>query len=339
MPFDRTGTQPFHFDPDKLGKVKPKLAQAEGYTLSVDDLRDIFGIEAKHFGKLPKRLIVPILEGNWQTENWYQVTGNLYIVEPEAWVPQVVHRRTLPVSTFKTTHTNKQETVAETKFAANASAKVSISAGGSFNGVIFEAKAEAEASSLVSFDYSVLSTTTETLETSGVQGNEPVHQLFVYPLLRCKVIKKQRINYTINDSSEELKWTADSYKEGYWDAHWVAAKRMKEILQYAFDPVPMKGKGLGHKAKILPVPKVTATGELNVTTVMTRQGWLDWYVYDREWQTVTNNQKISFASPNNEVAFQPMATWTTIVSCSLPCIALSCLFTDSGVACDQTYRQ
>ncbi|KAK3943795.1 hypothetical protein QBC46DRAFT_446578 [Diplogelasinospora grovesii] len=307
MPFDRTGSEPFHFDPDKLGKVKPTLAEAEGYTLSVEDLKDVFGIDATYFGKLPKRLLVPALSGRWYTEQWYSVTGYLYIVEPEAWVPQVSHGRTLPASTFKTTYVKTVETVEETKFNAGASAQVTISAGGTYYGVTVEAKASSE----LSFNYSTSTTTKETLETKGVSGDTPIHQLFVYPTLRCKVIKKQRIDYTINDSSKELKWTGESYKPGYWDARWVADKRLDEIRKVQFHPVPMDGNGLGGKAYMLPVPEVTADGELDITTIMSRQGWIDWYVYDIAWQTVAD-QKITLAAPHNDVAFQPMSTWTTI---------------------------
>ncbi|KAK4224213.1 hypothetical protein QBC38DRAFT_515422 [Podospora fimiseda] len=304
-----TGSEPFHFDPDKLGKIKPTLAPAEGYTLSVEDLRLIFGIDASYFGNLPKNFVVPVLEGCWHSENCYQVTGYLYVVKPEAWVPQVSHGETLPASAFKTTYVKQQETVTETKFNAGTSAQVNISAGGSFFGLSAELKASAE----ISFNHSTSTTTKETLETHGIQGDEPIHQLFIYPTLRCKVIKKQPIEYTIkNDSSRELKWTPDYDNRPYWEARRVKDRRVNEIRDLQIHPVPMKGNGLADKTYILPVPEVNASGELDVTTIISRQGWSDWFKYDAEWTTV--NQKITLAAPHNDVAFRPMTTWTTIVS-------------------------
>ncbi|RYP85961.1 hypothetical protein DL770_004974 [Monosporascus sp. CRB-9-2] len=306
MPFDRTGSEPFSFDPNKLGTVKPSLADPEGYALSVDELESIFGIKARYFANLPRRLVVPVLQGGWHTENWYSTKGYLYVVEPQAWVPKVAHGETMPASQFKTTYTREQETITETKFNASTSAEVKIEAGGSYYGITASVKSSNE----LSFKYSSSTTTKETLETKGIGGNVPIHQLFVYPTIRCKVIKKQRIDYTINDKSAELKWTPDSYNAGYWDNRWVSDERLSDVKKLQFHPVPMEGNGLGNKAYILPLPILTADNDIDVTTIMSRKGWVDWYVYDVPWSSA--DQTIDLAAPRNDVAFRAMTTWTTL---------------------------
>lgn len=309
---DLSGTAPFNFNPSKLGSIKPALGQPEGQDLSEEDLKSIFGIEGRFFGKVPKRIITPVLKGQWYTENWYSVKGYLYVLEPQSWVPVLGHGKTLPASSFKTTYTNEEETVTETKFNAGTSAELTVEAGGTYFGVTANVKSNSD----ISFRYSSTTTTKEKLETTGTSGSTPIHQLFVYPVLRCKVIKKQRIDYTINDSSSELKWTGESYNPGYWDARWVADSRTHELSKLVRHPVPMEGNGLGHKGYILPIPTLTGDGELDVTTIMSRQGWVDWYHYDVPWETEADfgDETIDLAAPNNDVAFRPMSTWTTLVS-------------------------
>ncbi|EOD52693.1 hypothetical protein UCRNP2_512 [Neofusicoccum parvum UCRNP2] len=309
MGFDRTGSAPFQFNANRLGTIKPYLAEPEGIDLSTDELKLVFGIQEQYFAKLPKRIVIPVLEGRWYTEHWYSTTGYLYVVEPEAWVPQVSHGDTMPASAFKTTYVREEETITETKFNAGTSAEVSIEAGGTFYGVTANVKSTSD----ISFRYSSSTTTKESLETTGTSGNAPIHQLFVYPKLRCKVIRKQRIDYTINDSSEELKWTGDSYRNGYWGERWVSDKRLGRVRNLGLHPVPMDGNGLGHKAYVLPIPELTDGGDdIDVTTIMSRQGWVDWYVYDIDWEEVEDDETIDLAAPRNGVAFRPMTTWTTL---------------------------
>ncbi|KAL1617879.1 hypothetical protein SLS56_010801 [Neofusicoccum ribis] len=309
MGFDRTGSAPFQFNANRLGTIKPYLAEPEGIDLSTDELKLVFGIQEQYFAKLPKRMVIPVLEGRWYTEHWHSTTGYLYVVEPEAWVPQVSHGDTMPASAFKTTYVREEETITETKFNAGTSAEVSIEAGGTFYGVTANVKSTSD----ISFRYSSSTTTKESLETTGTSGNAPIHQLFVYPKLRCKVIRKQRIDYTINDSSEELKWTGDSYRNGYWGERWVSDKRLGRVRNLGLHPVPMDGNGLGHKAYVLPIPELTDGGDdIDVTTIMSRQGWVDWYVYDIDWEEVEDDETIDLAAPRNGVAFRPMTTWTTL---------------------------
>lgn len=309
---DLQGTAPFTFNPSKLGTVKPTLAEPEGQDIPLDHLSAIFGIDGQTFGKLPRRIITPVLQGQHQTEQWYSVKGYLYVLEPQSWVPVLGHGKTIPASAFKTSYTNKCETITETKFNAGTSAELTIEAGGTYFGVTANVKSTSE----IAFGYSSSSTTTESLEITGTSGNTPIHQLFVYPVLRCKVVKRQRIDYTINDSSKELKWTPESYNPGYWDARWVADGRTQEIKNLIRHPVPTEGSGLGHKAYLLPIPTITGDGELDITTILSREGWVDWYHYDIPWETEADfgEETIDLAAPDNDVAFRQQTTWTTLVS-------------------------
>lgn len=312
---DIKGTAPFTFNPSKLGHVEPGLGDPEGQKLNKEDLKAIFGIDGDYFGKLPKRIITPVLRGQWKTENWYSVKGYLYVLEPQIWVPVMSHGKTLPASSFKTTFTSEEETISSSSFNAGTQAELTVEAGGTYFGVT----ANVKSSSDISFKYQTSTTVKEKLSTEGASGAIPIHQLFVYPVLRCKVIKRQRIDYTINDSSAELKWGSHSYDAGFWDERWVDATRTQELSQLIHHPVPMEGNGLGHKAYMLPIPTLDDDGELDVTTIFSRQAWIDWYHYDVDWETEDQfgEETIDLAAPQNDVAFRPMSTWTTIVS-SLP---------------------
>ena len=76
----------------------------------------------------------------------------------------------------------------------------------------------------------------------------------------------------------------------------------------------MEGNGLPDKCSILPVPKALENGELEITTLLTRTGWDYWLRYDLPWVSELQNKTITIAAPRNDGAFQPMSTWTTIVS-------------------------
>jgi hypothetical protein len=309
---DLRGTAPFTFNPSKLGSVKPTLGSPEGFELCAQDLKTIFGIEDQYFGKVPRRIITPVLQGKWYKENWYSVRGFLYILEPQSWVPVIRHGKTIAASSFEPTYTGQEETVKEDKFNTGTSAELKIEGGGTY----FGATSNIKSNRSLSFRYSNTAAIQKKLETAGTSDSTHIHQLFVYPVLRCKVIKRQRIDYTINNSSKELKWTPESYNSGYWDARWVADSRIQEIRKLILHPVPMDGNGLGHKAHMLPIPTVTADGELEVTTIMSRKGWIDWYHYDIPWETEKDfgEETIDLAAPDNDVAFRPMSTWTTLVS-------------------------
>lgn len=310
MNFDRTGSEAVEFHPSKLGTIKPVLANPEGNFLTRDELEKIFGIDEHRFAELPKRMVIPSLSGGWFKEQWYSTTGWLYVVEPVEWVPQVSFGTTMPVSEFKTEYKKTNSSKSSSEFNANTEAEVSFKAGGSFYGVT----ANVKSTSKVGFEYSSRTESDESMETRGTSGNVAIHEVFVYPKLRCKIIKKQRIDYIINDSSSELRWTPDSCNSGYWDERWVADKRLNQMKRLIIHPVPMEGNGLGNKAHMFPISQITSRGnDIDVTTLMSRSGWSGWYHYDVPWEE-GDGEAIDFASPNNSVAFPPMVTWTALVS-------------------------
>ncbi|KKF95612.1 hypothetical protein CFO_g2047 [Ceratocystis platani] len=296
---------PLTFDESKVSKAKIPMLEPSGYDLSRDELQSIFGIDPSRFGALPKRIVVPTLEGRWYVEHWYSVTGWIYVLEPVAWVPQVYHGRTEPVSKFKKKYTKEVTNVKESNFNASTSASLTIEAGGSYMGITASIKSTNE----IKFEVSQSNSVEEKMNESGEVGDVPVHKIFVYPNLRCKVVKKQRINYTINDESNELKW--DSHNGETWNDRWVGDSNLGPLKKLAWNPVPMTGSGLAGKCYILPVPQNAPGGGVEVETVMSRQGWTDWYHYNLPWET-PEDETITLAVPNNSIAFQPMATWAVL---------------------------
>lgn len=304
MGFDRTGTEPISFDPDTIGTVKPTLAETDGEGLSPKELLDIFGIDANRFGKLPKRFVVPQLRGHHFVEQWYLTEGDLFLVEPVAWVPKVSLLDVLPASEFKTEFTFKHETIEESKFNAGASAELNIKAGGTYFGIT----ASVKSSSHLSFEYSSSTLDEKKIETKGISGHVPISKLAVYPILRCKVVKLQRIEFKTNNSSTELEWNTNVP----WGDRWVDDKRLSRVKNLMLHPVPMEGDGLGGKIYILPLPEVKEGGEVDVTTIISRQGWVDWYIYDGKWED--SNRYISLAVPYNDIGIKPLVTWAALVS-------------------------
>lgn len=301
----------FSFNPSRMHTIKPTLGKVDSsYGLSVEELNTIFGIDPERFGSLPSRMVVPVLTGHHHTESWYRVTGYLYIVEPKAWIAKVSKGKTLPLSEFITKHKKEAVHTTESNFNAGTSAELTIEAGGSYAGI----SASVKSNSKISFDYSESHTLKDASVTEGESGRIPVHEIMVYPILQCRVIKKQRIDYTINDSSDELKWSPESYNAGYWDRRIIESHRLSEIQDYVLHPVPVNSNGLPWKGYILPIPHLDRNGDFDVTTVMSRQGWKDWYVYDLPWVTPDEEETIDLAAPKNDIAFQPMHTWTTLVS-------------------------
>jgi len=291
---------PITFDENDLGFVTPGLAAVKGFQLSEEELGDIFGIEQARFGTLPKRLVVPVLTGEHTSDDWYRVKGWLYQVEPVEWVPVVESEHTMPRSEFTTEYVKTEFEKSETTFNASASASLTIEGGGSYYGITASVKSE----NTVSFEVKKSRSTEEQWKTTGTTGSVPFHKLFVYPLLRCRIVKRQLIDYTVNSSSKELKW--DDETEIFTDYYWVGNGRLSELRKLQFNPVPMKGWGVNGKTLILPVPKVE-NGVFSVTTVMSRTDWVDWYVYDREWEDV-HDHTMDFSAPTNDTAFRPMST-------------------------------
>jgi hypothetical protein len=312
MELVRDNTKPIKFSSSRIKRVIPTLARSEGYQLSPQELKKIFGIDQRRFADIPNRLVVPVLFGRHHKEHWYRTSGKLYILEPQKWVPTIVHGRTMPISSFKTSYSKTARTVSENTFNAGCQAEVSFEAGGSFYGITASAKTSTD----ISLRYSSTTTTEETIKTDGVTGNKVIHELSVYPVLRCKVIKWQPIDYTINDRSDELKWDEKMYDNPhvYWKRIWVDPSRVESFQRLCLHPVPIQdGEGLGGKAYMLPLPQVKADGELDVVTLLKRTGWEGWYIYEKGFRSGLGDT-IDLAAPNNDVAFTPMSTWTTLVS-------------------------
>jgi len=291
---------PVTFDERDLGSVQPGLAAVKGFQLSEEELKDIFDIDKARFGDLPKRLVIPELHGEHYTENWYRVKGWLYQVEPVEWVPVVISEGTIPKSAFTTEYTRKEVEKSEKSFNASTSASLTIEGGGSYYGITADVKSE----NTVSFEVKKSRYLEEQWETKGTTGEVPIHKLFVYPLLRCRIVKRQDIEYTVNNSSTELKWTRDRDQ-----GHCVGSGRLSRVRKLQFNPVPMTGWAVNGKTHILPVPKVE-NGVFSVTTLMSRTEWTDWYVYDApnaDWEDV-HKGTMDFSAPNSGTAFGPMYT-------------------------------
>jgi|SRR3979411_2146264 hypothetical protein len=94
---------PIDFDHRKVGEVEVPLGDVEGYRISKDDLFTIFGIDEKRFPKLPKRFVVPVLEGSYSGDTY----GHLYLMEPLKWIPRVTSGKLMPKKKFTRTFTEK----------------------------------------------------------------------------------------------------------------------------------------------------------------------------------------------------------------------------------------
>lgn len=303
--FDRTGKEPLAFNEHQVPRVRPALANAEGFELLTPELSLIFGIIPRTFETLPKRLVIPVLNGQHHKEHWYNVSGYLYIVEPVAWVPRVKHGDVVPVSVLRSTSLKQDTPVKESQLSVGTFAQLKIAPGALYSGIQLDAHSDNDIPSVVGKD--------EVETVTG--GTSPIHQLSVFPVLRCKAIKKQRIEYSVNDRSAELKWGENSYASGFWDNIRVDSARVNPVRPLQMNPVPMYGKGLGEKTFLLPMPHVTDDGELEITTLFSRQGWVNWFVYDEQpWEPADDT--LDFAVPANDVAFKPVTTWIAQVSIS-----------------------
>ena len=73
------------FADEKIKSLKLPLAAADGFDLSTQQLRDVFGIRHEAIGRVPARLMIPNLEASWIDDYLYRVSGKFYIVEPIEW--------------------------------------------------------------------------------------------------------------------------------------------------------------------------------------------------------------------------------------------------------------
>ncbi|KAI0097006.1 hypothetical protein GGR51DRAFT_486843 [Nemania sp. FL0031] len=304
------------FDQDKVPTKTLPMLESSGFRLSVKELATVFGIDSARFGALSTRIVVPVLEGSHEkynaTKDWYGVDGWLYIVEPTVWVPQVSHGRTRPVFEFKGEYKKESHTISETKFNASTAAALDIEAGGAYMGITASTKSTKD----ITFEVSKSSTVDDAVEGRGPWGEHHAVELFVYPTLKCKVVKKQRMTYRINEATSELEWSKDSAQAGWWDERYVNDGSLGPLKKLVWHPVPLYGgdakDGLPEKGWMLAVPHNAPNGDIDVTTLLSRSAWHNYFWYDVPWETVTDGQTITLAVPNNSIAFQPAATWAVL---------------------------
>lgn len=309
---DRSKTESIDFDDSKLGKVKPPLAQAEGFGLSSSELRNIFGMRPSSFGNLPRRIVIPDLKASAKADG-HSVTGYLYIVEPVAWVPRVRHGSTIPLSVFKKPNVKEEHPVLESALnKPGVAAQVITNTAGASIGT----KAEPLTNNPIH------STATKAgLEIRDNLPSSPIHQLTVFPMLRVRALKQQRIDLQVN-AAKKLTWT-NTEKSGYWDKTVVSAKRISSAVgSFQLHPLPLQGPDdLSKLLFILPVPRLLDSGELEVATLVSRSSWPEWYLYEENaWVNAPADKILMVAAPQNQTAFQAVTTWAPLVSatCALP---------------------
>jgi hypothetical protein len=75
---------------------------------------------------------------------------------------------------------------------------------------------------------------------------------------------------------------------------------------------------LASLAWILPVPQLSSTGEIEVTTLISRAGWHHWYTWEKcQWEDV--DDLLLVAAPQNQAAFKPATIWTPLPKVSRTC--------------------
>ncbi|KAK3307795.1 uncharacterized protein B0T15DRAFT_85375 [Chaetomium strumarium] len=304
---DRSATDMITFDDSKLAKVKPGLAAAEGFNLSPSQLRDIFGITPEAFQEMPARLVVPDLASHQADDGSYQVTGFLYLVEPVEWVPRVHRGATVPLSALKPNFQESQP-VAESQFNTPGIA-AQLATKAATTGLYRDTKAEPLTNKPIPSSLSAC----------------PIHQLTVFPLLRVRALKRQRIDLHVATSAaggKEDLWWANSDTPGYWDKVGVSAGRVADVIDFQLHPIPLNGDPeVAQLVWILPVPQFSADasdGELSVTTLVSRSGWHHWYIWEEcPWEAATGStddqgELLLVAAPQNQAAFKAATVWTPL---------------------------
>ncbi|ROW10145.1 hypothetical protein VMCG_01833 [Cytospora schulzeri] len=301
----RESEQYIDFDESLLLKTHPRLGAAEDFNLSSEQVMKIFDINDSNFTPIPTRLVVPILKGRRNEHHSIRTHGWLYILEPQKWVPVVRHGNSVTASEFKTPSSKARRDILETKFNSDCKATVSFQGGGSYYGISAGVKQNSD----ITFEYSSTSMTEEDLRMTGVAGDQLVQELVLYPILRCKAIRKQRIDYTVNELTQELEWGTNSPRSESWERICVRSPRLARFEKMQLHPVPVNGGEREDNARLLPVPRIDSNGDFQVTTLLSHADWPDWYIYDAEFQDCA--ETIDLAASENDVAFCPTSCWTT----------------------------
>lgn len=160
--------------------------------------------------------------------------------------------------------------------------------------------------------------TEDKLRRTGVAGDHLVQELVLYPILRCRAIRKQRIDYTVNESGKEpaelsrkLEWATSLPRSEYQGRSCVRSSDVALMKQMQLHPVPVSGRDCEDRVRLLPAPHIDSNGDLAVTTLLSHADWSDWYVYEAEFQDCA--ETIDLAASQNDVAFRPTSCWTTLL--------------------------
>ncbi|KAL1861873.1 hypothetical protein Plec18170_000696 [Paecilomyces lecythidis] len=295
------------FNEDRIGKVTPDLGQCEGnIKLKTEELRTIFGIDPDRFGDLPRQFVIPRLGVKFDGDSWHTVEGDICIVEPLEWIPHVRNSSRFPLSEFETSITITEKTEESSKFTAGCAAELELQAGGSFYGVT----ASAKISSNVSFSTETNVNKQTVVETTGKLGKKAVNELEVFPLLKVKVVKKQRVWYRVDNHWKKLYWDDGFWSDehAWWDRTAVSPGRIDRLIKnLARHPVPVDGYIADDPTCMLALPQADGQGNLDITTLFKLEHWDDWHVYRKHnWEAANETMKIAVPKGG---AFPTMITW------------------------------
>ncbi|KAI1129063.1 hypothetical protein F5Y10DRAFT_291447 [Nemania abortiva] len=303
----RNGEQLVDFDESLLMKTRPPLGAAEDFNLSSEQVSKIFGIDENQFTPIPAQLVVPVLKGRWRKKGVYHTRGWLYILEPREWFPVVRHGDSVIASQFKSPQSTNRKDISEARFNIGCKASIEFKLGGSYYGT----STGVTQSNNISFEYSSTSLTEGLLRKNGVAGDTLVEELLLYPVLRCKATRKQRIDYVVNTKTKDLEWGDGSSQPEYRERFRIPSSRLGRIVQMQFHPVPVRGSEHEGMARLLPIPRIVSNGEIEVVTLLSRGDWQDWYIYEAEFQECS--ETIDLAASRNNAAFRPTSCWATFL--------------------------
>ncbi|KAL8340450.1 hypothetical protein RB601_006511 [Gaeumannomyces tritici] len=297
------------FDESFLPKVRPPLGPAADFGLSSGQVIKIFGFNPDNFTSIPSRLVIPVLKGRRESDGSRRTRGWVYIVEPQEWVPVVRHGDSVTVSEFASPRSKmRSPCIAESKFNSGCKASIYFQHGGSF----YSTRSDVRQTAKLAFEYSDTSATEAQLRRNGVADDTLVQELLLYPILRCKGIKRQRIDYIVNMTRKSLEWAAKpSYTDGLERVRVKASRLARRIANLQLHPVPVYGSEGEDEARLLPVPEIGQDGDMQVMTLLSRADWPDWYIYEAPFEEWTKT--IDLAAPQNDVAVRPSSCWTTLL--------------------------
>ena len=299
-------SQEMSFNPPPcLLKLWPPLASNGFWTPT--EVEKYFGIDQNKFAPIPSRLVVPILDGHGHADHTYHTYGWLYILEPQEWIPLVTREEMVRVSAYQNMSSKVALPISEAQMYSGADCKASIS----LQAVASDCRVTIRAIGArdIHYEPSSASTTEEDIKKKGYAGDFFVEQFVICPILRCKAIKRQRISYTVNDSSKELKWSEKSSEPGYWERIRVRSSRLERVKQMQINPVPVRGGNNEEMSCLLPIHQTNSNGDLEITTLISHKDWTDWYIYESKFQDCSKT--IDLAASQNNVAFRPTSSWTT----------------------------